>query len=95
MAILTAVAMNVPTAIQTQADELVGCCGPPARRAWPESRSAALSRRVTSPELKQMQFHAAAQQADHPLGPTLIAMGGAHGPGKSHASIEQAAVDDC
>lgn len=47
------------------------------------------------PQPKQMMFHAAARLADLSLGPTLIGMGGARGPGKSHASIEQAAVDDC
>ncbi len=47
------------------------------------------------PQPKQMMFHAAAREADYSLGPTLIAVGGARGPGKSHASIEQAGVDDC
>ncbi len=44
---------------------------------------------------KQLEFHAACRLADWPGGPVLIGYGGARGPGKSHASIVQAAVDDC
>jgi len=46
------------------------------------------------PTPKQLEFHAAAREADAPGGPTRIALGGARGPGKSHATVEQAA-DDC
>jgi hypothetical protein len=47
------------------------------------------------PQPKQLEFHAACRLADAPGGPVLIGYGGARGPGKSHASVEQAAVDDC
>lgn len=43
----------------------------------------------------QWQFHAAARAADLPNGPVDIGLGGARGPGKSHAVLSQAALDDC
>lgn len=43
----------------------------------------------------QWQFHAAARQADVVDGPVDIGLGGARGPGKSHAVLSQAALDDC
>jgi len=43
----------------------------------------------------QWQFHAAAREADLPGGPVDIGVGGARGPGKSHAVLSQAAIDDC
>ena len=47
------------------------------------------------PQPKQLLFHAAARLCDHPDGPTQIGFGGARGPGKSHASFAQLALDDC
>lgn len=47
------------------------------------------------PTPHQWKFHAAARMADHPLGPTSIAMGGARGGAKSHAIMCQVALDDC
>lgn len=43
----------------------------------------------------QWIFHAAAREADEPDGPVDIGLGGARGPGKSHAVLSQAALDDC
>lgn len=43
----------------------------------------------------QWEFHAAAREADHADGPVDIGAGGARGPGKSHAVLAQAALDDC
>lgn len=43
----------------------------------------------------QWEFHAAAREADLPNGPVDIGTGGARGPGKSHAVLSQAALDDC
>ncbi len=43
----------------------------------------------------QWRFHAAAREADKPDGPVDIGVGGARGPGKSHAVLSQAALDDC
>jgi len=43
----------------------------------------------------QWKFHAAAREADEPDGPVDIGCGGARGPGKSHAVLCQAAMDDC
>lgn len=47
------------------------------------------------PQPKQLQFHAAARSCDLPDGPTAVGFGGARGPGKSHALVAQAAIDDC
>lgn len=43
----------------------------------------------------QLRVHAAARACDLPDGPTQIGIGGARGPGKSHAAFAQAALDDC
>lgn len=43
----------------------------------------------------QWKFHAIAREADNPNGPVDIGLGGARGPGKSHACLSQAALDDC
>lgn len=43
----------------------------------------------------QWQFHAAAREADQEGGPVDIGVGGARGPGKSHAVLSQVALDDC
>jgi phage terminase large subunit len=42
-----------------------------------------------------LPFHAAAREADKFEGPEWIALGGKRGPGKSHAAMAQAALDDC
>ena len=47
------------------------------------------------PQRKQLDFHAAARLCDLPDGPSQIGFGGARGPGKSHASFAQLALDDC
>lgn len=43
----------------------------------------------------QWKFHAAAREADIEGGPDDIGLGGARGPGKSHAVLSQVALDDC
>lgn len=43
----------------------------------------------------QMRFHAIAREADKPNGPVDIGVGGARGPGKSHATFAQITLDDC
>lgn len=43
----------------------------------------------------QWSFHAVAREADKPNGPVDIGLGGARGPGKSHAVLAQAGLDDC
>lgn len=42
-----------------------------------------------------LMFHHAAREADVENGPVLIGCGGARGPGKSHATLAQAGLDDC
>lgn len=43
----------------------------------------------------QWLFHSAARTADHDGGPVDIGLGGARGPGKSHAVLSQVGLDDC
>lgn len=43
----------------------------------------------------QWKFHALARKADNAQGPTKIGIGGARGPGKSHAVFAQITLDDC
>lgn len=43
----------------------------------------------------QLAWHAAARDADVPSGPALIGIGGRRGPGKTHATFAQVALDDC
>jgi len=43
----------------------------------------------------QWEFHAMAREADKLDGPVDIGVGGARGPGKSHAVLSQVALDDC
>ncbi len=47
------------------------------------------------PQPMQVRIHAAARLCDLPDGPTQIGIGGARGPGKSHGSFAQTAIDDC
>jgi phage terminase large subunit len=47
------------------------------------------------PQPKQIFFHAACRECDKDDGPIEIGFGGARGPGKSHASFAQVALDDC
>lgn len=43
----------------------------------------------------QLRFHAAARACDSVGGPTKVGLGGARGPGKSHAVLAQVGADDC
>lgn len=47
------------------------------------------------PQPKQLEFHAAARRADTGGEANDIGFGGARGPGKTHATFAQAALDDC
>jgi phage terminase large subunit len=47
------------------------------------------------PQPMQMRFHAAARECDKQGGPAEIGIGGARGPGKSHAVFAQITLDDC
>src|SRR5262245_4846644 len=42
-----------------------------------------------------LPFHAAARSCDVPGGPVDLGVGGARGPGKSHSTFSQVALDDC
>ena len=43
----------------------------------------------------QWEFHSGARQADKENGPVDLGLGGARGPGKSHAVLSQVGIDDC
>lgn len=43
----------------------------------------------------QLIWHAAARRADSTDGPAMIGIGGRRGPGKTHATFAQVALDDC
>src|SRR5688572_26872818 len=43
----------------------------------------------------QLAWHAAARDADRADGPAMIGIGGRRGPGKTHATFAQVALDDC
>lgn len=43
----------------------------------------------------QLVWHAGARLADAPDGPAMIGIGGRRGPGKTHATFAQVALDDC
>lgn len=47
------------------------------------------------PQPKQMEFHAAAREADRPDRPNFIAMGGDRSGAKSHTIAAQVMIDDC
>lgn len=47
------------------------------------------------PQPKQLLFHAAARLADDITNPSEIGFGGSRGPGKTHATFAQVAIDDC
>ena len=46
------------------------------------------------PQLKQLEFHAAARECDLPDGPSRVGYGGTRGQAKSHATFAQAVLDD-
>jgi phage terminase large subunit len=48
-----------------------------------------------APQPKQLAFHAAARACDSPGRPVEVGIGGARGPGKSHAVLAQLGADDC
>lgn len=47
------------------------------------------------PQPKQLEFHARCRECDLPGMPVWVGFGGARGPGKSHATFAQVALDDC
>ncbi|MCB8986717.1 MAG: hypothetical protein H6661_03085 [Ardenticatenaceae bacterium] len=64
------------------------------RAGMPPDQIARFLRAGYVPQPKQMLFHALARQADQPGAADRIALGGARGPGKSHAIMAQVAIDD-
>jgi len=50
---------------------------------------------IIEPDGGMLRFHAYAREADDDDGPTVIAMGGKRGPGKTHTEMAQVGLDDC
>lgn len=71
------------------------CLAAAKQAGMPPDQIAAFLRAGYVPQPKQMQYHALARQADQPNAADRIALGGARGPGKSHAIMAQIAIDDC
>lgn len=61
----------------------------------PEDQVETFIKSIYIPLPWQWEFHAQARLADLPGGPVDIGLGGARGPGKSHAVLSQAGLDDC
>jgi len=77
-------------------DHLLQTCLQTARDAGvPRDQAERLVSHGYIPYPWQWRFHAAAREADEQGGPVDIGLGGARGPGKSHAVLSQAALDDC
>lgn len=77
-------------------EELLLKCVITAREAGcPKDQTGRLIQAKYIPMPWQWLFHSAAREADKDDGPIDIGVGGARGPGKSHAVLSQAALDDC
>ena len=82
--------------LEADEEELLVKCLTTAREAGvPRDQAEALVSRGYIPLPWQWEFHAAARAADIEDGPVEITAGGARGPGKSHATFAQVALDDC
>ncbi len=81
--------------ISVNRDELAKCVIAAQQAGAPPSQVRTFLNAGYAPYKWQWLFHAAARAADHPDGPVDIGCGGARGPGKSHAVMSQAALDDC
>lgn len=71
------------------------CVGVAAKVGCPPDQVERMIQSQYIPFEWQWKFHAAARQADYQGGPVDIGLGGARGPGKSHAVLSQVALDDC
>lgn len=66
-----------------------------AEAGMPEEQTRNFMRGDYAPLPWAMKFHKAARDADKENGPFWIGLGGARGPGKSHATMAQLGLDDC
>lgn len=81
--------------VTTIKEKLNRCVMTAAKAGCPRDQVDALMNAGYIPLPWQWMFHAAAREADNEDGPVDIGLGGARGPGKSHAVLSQAALDDC
>jgi len=61
----------------------------------PEDQAVRFIESAYVPLPAMLQFHASAREADRIDGPDIIGLAGTRGPGKSHAALAQAGLDDC
>ena len=66
-----------------------------AKKGCPMNQTESFIKAGYIPWVWQWEFHSAAREADIPGGPVDIGVGGARGPGKSHAVMSQVGIDDC
>jgi phage terminase large subunit len=79
----------------TQSEKLQKCIDAGMKAGCPRDQVSRLVNAGYVPLPWQWLFHAAARSADNEDGPVDIGVGGARGPGKSHAVLSQVALDDC
>ena len=75
--------------------QLQRCMNIGARAGCPYEQVETFIRSGYIPLPWQWLFHSSSREADYEDGPVDIGLGGARGPGKSHAVLSQAALDDC
>lgn len=75
--------------------ELNKCLQTARKAGCPQDQTERLIKSAYIPLPWQWVFHAAAREADNTNGPVDVGLGGARGPGKSHAILAQAGLDDC
>src|ERR1035437_7828019 len=81
--------------IDTKIEQLERCILTGAKAGCPRDQVDRLINSSYIPFPWQWAFHSAAREADKEGGPVDIGLGGARGPGKSHAVLSQVALDDC
>lgn len=87
--------MTMMTTTMTTKRKLKRCIKSAARAGCPRDQTDRFINSGYIPLPWQWKFHSAAREADNEDGPVDIGLGGARGPGKSHASLSQVALDDC
>lgn len=75
--------------------QLKRCLDFAVKAGSPKEQAQAFVQSAYIPLPWQWKFHAGAREADKQGGPVMLGCGGARGPGKSHATLSQIALDDC
>ncbi len=87
--------METPYLSPDETKLLEACVLAGAKAGCPQDQIERLVNVGYIPYIWQWEFHAAAREADEETGPADIGLGGARGPGKSHAVLSQVGLDDC